>query len=91
MLTPKQNNGIRLLEVTLPYLNNKLSLRNITNMRKTLHEAVKKMANKEEVKKVVEKYFLNNHHKVVITQKKGKKEEQFHPLPMDDAFIRAQQ
>ena len=60
-------------------------------MRKTLHEAIKKMANKESMKKVVEKYFLNNHHKVVITQKKGKKEEQFNPLPMDDACIRAQQ
>ena len=40
LLTPKNNNGIRLLGITLPYLNNRLELKNLLEIRNNLRKAI---------------------------------------------------
>ena len=75
ILTPKETQGIQYLQTCLPYMNNRLPLTNLMDVRKNLKEASQTMKNKEKLSELINNFFIKNTSKVSIKQhpSKGKK------------------
>jgi Zn-dependent M16 (insulinase) family peptidase len=95
LLTPRENNGIRILEETMNLMNHRLDFTSYMNPRPHLEEAVSKLKQKDFVQTLLNKFFLNNKQMVVVRQLLAEKQQQEEPIisnvQMEDSKIKEQQ
>lgn len=68
LLTPQENNGIRILKDCMNLMNHRLSFDGFLNPKAYLNEAAEKLKQKEFLSNIIDKYFLKNERMVVVRQ-----------------------